>query len=85
VSDIHHERKQRVTIMSILFQRKGIVSAWVFFLGLVALAGWPMTWATGVLLLFVAVVPPVILLMLSREPSRTIAEVLHHAEMSPTD
>jgi hypothetical protein len=71
--------------MSILFQRKAIISVWVFVLGLVALSGWPLTGATGLLLLFVGVVPPVILLILSREPTLTIAEVLHHAEMPPTD
>jgi hypothetical protein len=71
--------------MSILFRRKAIVPIWVVMLGLIALFGWPMTWATGVLLLFVAVVPPAILLILSREPSLTVAEVLHHAETSQTE
>jgi hypothetical protein len=50
----------------------------------VALFEWPMTVATGVLLLVLGVVPSAILLILSREPSQTVAEVLHQAETSQT-
>ncbi len=69
---------------SMLFRAKTIIPVWILVLGLVALFEWPMTMATGVLLLFVGIVPPVILLILSREPSLTVAEVLHHAETSQT-
>jgi membrane-bound ClpP family serine protease len=68
--------------MSILFRRKAIIPVWALVLGLVALFEWPMTWATGVLLLLVGVVPMAVLLILSREPSLTVAEVLQHAETS---
>ena len=66
--------------MSMFFNRKAIIPVWVVVFGLVALFGWPMTWATGLLLLFVAIVPPAILLILSRERSLTVAEVLHRVE-----
>lgn len=68
--------------MSILFKRTAIIPVWVVVLGLVALFEWPLTWAMGLVFLFVGVVPPVILLILSREPALTVAEVLHHAETS---
>ena len=70
--------------MPFLFRTKAIIPAWVALLVLVALFQWPMTVATGVLLLFVGIVPPAILLILSREPSLTVAEVLHRTETSQT-
>jgi hypothetical protein len=70
--------------MPFLFRTKAIIPAWIALLVLVALFGWPMTVATGVLLLLVGIVPPAILLILSREPSLTVAEVLHHTETSQT-
>jgi hypothetical protein len=68
--------------MFMLFRPKAIIPVWVVAFGLVTLFVEPMTWATGALLLFAAVVPPAILLILSRERSLTVAEVLHHAETS---
>ncbi|HEY7444495.1 MAG TPA: hypothetical protein VH701_18840 [Vicinamibacterales bacterium] len=70
--------------MPFLFRTKAIIPAWVALLVLVALFQWPMTVATAVLLLFVGIVPPTILLILSREPSLTVAEVLHRTETSQT-
>lgn len=70
--------------MPFLFRTKAIIPAWIALLVLVGLFGWPMTVATGVLLLLVGIVPPAILLILSREPSLTVAEVLHHTETSQT-
>jgi hypothetical protein len=66
--------------MSMFFNRTAIIPVWAVVFTLVALFGWPMTWATGLLLLFVAIVPPAILLILSRERSLTVAEVLHRVE-----
>jgi hypothetical protein len=70
--------------MPFLFRTKAIIPAWIAVLVVVALFEWPMTVATGVLLLLVGIVPPAILLILSREPSLTVAEVLHHTETSQT-
>ena len=72
--------------MFMLFRPKAIISVWVVAFGLLTLLAVPMTWATGVLLLLGGVVPPAILLVLSREPSLTVAEVLHraHAETAQT-
>ena len=70
--------------MPFLFRTKAIIPAWIAVLVLVALFKWPMTVATGVLLLLVGIVPAAILLILSREPSLTVAEVLHQTETSQT-
>ena len=70
--------------MPFLFRTKAIIPAWIALLVLVALFQWPMTVATGVLLLLVGIVPPAILLILSREPSLTVAEVLRGTETSQT-
>lgn len=70
--------------MSMLIGPKAIIPGWGVVLGVVALFGWPMTWATGALLIFVGVVPLAIWFILSREPSLTVAEVLYHAETSQT-
>jgi hypothetical protein len=70
--------------MSMLFRPKAIIPVWVVVAGLVTLLAAPLTWATVVLLLLVVVVPPAILLILSREPSLTVAEVLHRTETSQT-
>lgn len=70
--------------MSYLFRAKAIIPAWIAVLVIFALFEWPMTVATGVLLLLVGIAPPAILLILSREPSLTVAEVLHRTETSQT-
>jgi hypothetical protein len=70
--------------MPFLFRTKAIIPAWIAVLVIFALFEWPMTVATGVLLLLVGIVPAAILLILSREPSLTVAEVLHQTETSQT-
>jgi len=71
--------------MSMLFSRKAFIPACLVVVGLFALFGSPMTFATGVLLLIGAVVAPAIVLALWKKPSRTVAEVLHEAEASRSE
>ena len=71
--------------MSMIFSRTTIVPVWLAIFGLFALFGWPVTFATGVLLVTVGVVPPAIMLTLWKKPAPTIAEVLHHVEASRTE
>jgi hypothetical protein len=71
-----------------LSSRKVIVPVWlvVFALfALFALFASPMTFATGTLLLVAGVVPPLIMLVLWKKHSPTVAEVLHHAEGPRTE
>ena len=61
--------------MSTLFSRKVVIPLWlVVVFGLFVLFGSPLTLATGVLLLFVGVVPPAIVLILSKAPPLTLSE-----------
>ena len=71
--------------MSMLFNRTVILPVWFVVFGLFAWFGPSMTFATGVLLLMVGVVPPAIMLTLWKEPSPTVAEVLHHVDASRTE
>jgi len=81
---VHKPKERRVTPMSMLFSRTAIIPVWLVVFVLFALLGSPMTFATGVLLLMVGVVPPAIMLTLWKEPSPTVAEVLHHVHASRT-
>jgi hypothetical protein len=58
-----------------LFSRTAIIPVWLVVFGLLAWFGPPMTFATGVLLLMVGVVPPAMMLTLWKEPTPTVAEV----------
>lgn len=71
--------------MSMLFSRKAFIPVWLVVFGLFALFESPMTFATGVLVLIVGVAAPAIVLILSKKPSPTVAEVLHHVEASRTE
>jgi hypothetical protein len=73
-----------VATMSMVFSRTAIISVWLAVFALFALFGSPMTFATGALLLIAGVVPPAIMLTLWKEPSPTVAEVLHHVDASRT-
>jgi hypothetical protein len=53
--------------------------------GLFALFASPVTFATGVLLLIVGVVAPAIMLILWKERSPTVAEMLRHVQTSRTE
>ena len=65
--------------MSMLFSRKAVPAWPVVVLGLFALFGSPLTSATGWLLLFVAVVPPTIMLILWKAPRLTLSEAIRGA------
>ena len=71
--------------MSRLFSRTAIIPVWLIVCGLSALFGPPMTFATGMFLLMVGIAPPVIMLVLWKEPPPTVAEVLHHVDGSRTE
>jgi hypothetical protein len=66
--------------MSILFNRTAIIPVWIVVFGLLALFWSPLTTTTGVLLLIGAVVAPAIMLVVWKERSPTVAEVLHDVE-----
>ena len=63
--------------MSILLSRKPIIPVWLgVVVGLFALFGPALTFTTGWLVLLVGIVPLAIILILSKEPSPSLAEVL---------
>jgi hypothetical protein len=69
--------------MSKLFRHKTILSVWLVAFALFAVIESPMTLATGVLLLTIALVVPAIVLVLWKEqPPPTVAEVLNRVEAS---
>ncbi len=72
--------------MSTLFSRKGLIPMWLIVVfGLFELLGPPMTSTTLWGLLFVGVVPPVIMLVLFKEPSPSLAEIVRDANRSRTE
>lgn len=71
--------------MSMLFSRTVVIPVWLVAFGLFALLGPPMSVAASVLLLTLGLLGPAIVLMLWKQPSPTVAEVLHHAEASRTE
>ena len=68
-----------------LSSRKVIVPGWLIVVALFALFASPMTFAAGTLLFVAGVVPPLIVLVLWKKHSPTVAEVLHHAEGTRTE
>ena len=70
--------------MSKLFNRKAFIPFWLAACILVAALRSPMTWTTGLLLLIVAVVVPVVAIFLWKAPPPTIAEVLNRVERTTT-
>ena len=72
--------------MSMLFSRKAILPVWlVVVCGVFALLGAPMTSATLCLLLIVGVLPPANVLILSKERSPSVAEIIRDAHASRTE
>ena len=68
-----------------LFNRKAIIALWTgAMVGLFALLGSSLTVATGWLLLFVAVMPPTVLLILWKAPPLTLSETIAQ-ELRPVD
>ena len=72
--------------MSILLSRKAIIPVWLAVTAAVfVLFGPPLTSAIGwSLLLFVAVAPPTIVLVLTREAPLSVAEVMRQTNASRT-
>jgi hypothetical protein len=75
--------------MSTLFNRRMLIPVWAgAVLGLFTLLGPPLTLDTGSLLLFTAIAPPAVMLILWKAPSLTlsesIGEVLHPVDRSGT-
>lgn len=63
--------------MSMLRKHNILVLSWIgAVLGLFAMAGSPLTFSTGWLLLFGVVVPPTIWIILSRAPRITLGEAI---------
>ena len=74
-----------MSTQTVLSSRKVIVPVWLAVFALFALFASPMTFATGTLLFVAGVVPPMIMLVLWKKHSSTVAEVLHHAEGTRTE
>ena len=71
--------------MSMLFTRTMIIPVWTgVVLAIFTLCGPPLTTATGCLLVFVAAVPPAVMLILSRPPTLTLSAVIAE-ELRPVD
>jgi len=68
-----------------VINRNAIIPVWLLVFGLIVLSRSPMPVATTLLLLIVGLAVPAIILILWKEPSRTVAEVLHHAHSSRTE
>ena len=72
--------------MSILFSRKAIIPVWlVVVFGLYALFGPTMTFAAFWPLLIVGIFPPAMVLLLFKEPSRSVAEMVRDIDAPRTD
>lgn len=68
-----------------LFNRKkAFLPFWLAACVLFAILSSPMSWATGLLLLIVGSVVPVVVIRLWKAPPQTIAEVLNGVERSTT-
>ena len=66
--------------MLTLLGGKAITVTWVAaVLALFVLLGWPVTLATGSVLLLLAVTPPAIMLMLSAAPAPTLSQAIAEA------
>ena len=73
-----------MALMSKLFSLKALVLIWFVASGLVAVFKSPMTFATGALLVMVALVVPAVAILLSKGHPSTVAEVLNRVERSST-
>jgi hypothetical protein len=73
-----------VTTLSKLLRHKAILSVWLGAFGLFALFESPLTIATGILLLTIGLVVPVVVVFLWRDHPPTVAEILNRVEASGT-
>ena len=72
-----------MTLISKLFSFKALVPIWLVGFALFAVLQSPMTFATGVLLLMVAVAAPaVVTILVWKDRPSTVAEVLNRVERS---
>ena len=70
--------------MSKLIRLKALVASWLAICALVAVLMSPVTLATALLLLMVALVVPGVVILLGRDEPPTVAEVLNNVERAPT-
>jgi hypothetical protein len=70
--------------MSTLFNRKAFIPFWLLMCILFAGLSSPMSWTTGLLLVIVGAVVPVVAVLLWKVPPPTIAEVLNRVERPTT-
>jgi hypothetical protein len=75
---------EKKAVVSKLFNRKAFIPFWLLSCVAFAVLATPMTWATGLLLLIIGTVVPVVAILLWRTPPPTIAEVLNRVEGSTT-
>jgi hypothetical protein len=66
--------------MLMLFRRRAAIPVWLVVLGLFALFGSSMTFATGVFVVVLGTLALTIMLILWKAPPSTIAEVLRQVE-----
>ena len=71
-------------VMSKLFNRKAFIPFWFLICVIFAAISTPMTWATGLLVVVIGAVVPVIAVLLWKVPPPTIAEVLNRVERPTT-
>ena len=70
--------------MSKLFNRKAFIPFWLLACVIFAALSTPLTWSTGLLLVIVGTVVPVVAVLLWKMPPPTIAEVLNRVERPTT-
>jgi hypothetical protein len=70
--------------VSKLFNRKAFIPFWLLACVVFAALRTPMTWSTGLLLVIVGTVVPVVAVLLWKVPPPTIAEVLNRVERPTT-
>ena len=68
--------------MSMLFSRTALISVWLVVFAVFTLSVWPVPFDRAALLLIVGIAAPVIMLLLWKERSPTVAEVLHQVDAS---
>ncbi len=75
---------EKKAVVSKLFNRKAFIPFWLLACVLFAALSTPMTSATGLLLIIVGAVVPVVAVLLWKVPPPTIAEVLNRVERPTT-
>jgi hypothetical protein len=68
-----------------VFSRNAIIPVWLLAFGFIVLLRSPMSVTATVFLLIVGLAAPAIMLILWKEPSRTVAEVLNHVHTARSE